>query len=65
MHLVTPLHSNREQHVLILVSELKNGGFISGGAAGPANKNGETIVRALAELIRHGLGLQKFSEIRA
>lgn len=65
MHLVTPLHSRKEQNVLILFSELKNGGFISGGAAGPTNKNGETIVRALAELIRHGLGLKKFSETRA
>lgn len=57
---ITPLHSQKDHNVLILLAELLDGGFISGGASGESKQNGSTIVRALAELIRHGLGVQKF-----
>lgn len=59
---ITPIHSEKDHNVIILFGELQNGGFISGGAAGESKRNGTTIVRALAELVRHGLGVQKFRQ---
>lgn len=62
LSVITPFHSLKDHNVLILIAELRDGGFISGGAAGETKQNSSTIVRALAELIRHGLGVQKFKQ---
>jgi ribosomal protein S12 methylthiotransferase accessory factor YcaO len=41
----------------ILLARLRGGGYLSGGAAG--RSSGETICRALSELLRHGLAAKR------
>lgn len=50
--------------VLIFIGFLKEGGVISGGACGRKSLNDvETSLRALDELLRHGLAIQKIKKL--
>lgn len=49
------------KHVTILFGHLKSGGFISGGACG--EDIDQTLLRALDELLRHGLALTKLKNV--
>lgn len=62
--LVEPAFNNSEYSVLILLAKIKGLGYISGGAAGIIADKSETLIRALAELIRHGIGLLRFIETK-
>lgn len=45
--------------VFILFGRLKSGGFVSGGACGPAESAKQSLMRSLDELFRHGLAIKK------
>ncbi len=48
-----------EFKTIILFGELKSGGYISGGAAGNVGDDEQIIFRALSEMARHSIGLNK------
>lgn len=60
IQIITPNQSDHNHIVIILFAAISGKGFISGGAAGKTGSETEIIVRALAELIRHGVALKRF-----
>jgi hypothetical protein len=62
INVIEPFFESSDHSVLILFARIKGYGFISGGAAGSSKKRSEILIRALAELIRHGLALTRFIE---
>jgi ribosomal protein S12 methylthiotransferase accessory factor YcaO len=59
IYLIKPKHTDGDCEVCIFFVELENGGFISGGAAELKCKEQRAHIRALSELLRHGLAAQK------
>jgi hypothetical protein len=60
LFVVKPKISNQPDYeVIIIFARLRFGGFVSGGACGLKAKRKMTELRALDELYRHGLALQK------
>ncbi len=51
--------------VFILIAEVRDLGFITGGAAGLSHNPGGIVIRGLAELVRHGLALSRFQDGKA
>lgn len=60
IHLIIPSQSDDGHIVIILFAAVSGQGFISGGASGKKGTETEIVVRALAELIRHGIALRRF-----
>jgi ribosomal protein S12 methylthiotransferase accessory factor YcaO len=59
---IAPRVSNTFLSVLIYFAELKNGGFISGGAAGPNGTDQEIALRGLSEMLRHSLAAERIEK---
>jgi ribosomal protein S12 methylthiotransferase accessory factor YcaO len=57
--IVLPFHDVNSFVVVIFIAKLKNGGFVTGGAAGKTSEFNKTIFRALSELFRHLLASKK------
>lgn len=53
---------NSDTFLTILIAVTKENGYITGGAAGTSKDESETYNRALGELIRHLMTLQKIQE---
>ena len=64
IHVVQPMIRS-EISLWILLAEFENGGFTTGGAAGPNNESGllSSTLRAAAELTRHVLALSKLAPL--
>ena len=62
---VLPKLDSKEHVLLILICQLDNGGFVSGGACGTAGAKRVIFERAFAELFRHCLALSRFVELSA
>jgi hypothetical protein len=62
--LIEPFFENRKYSVIIIFASIKGRGYISGGAASPAENRNQIVIRALAELIRHGIALVRFIETK-
>lgn len=61
---VEPFFDDSEHYMIILFSKIKGYGYISGGAAGIKNNRRETLIRAMSELIRHGIAIARFLETK-
>ena len=59
---VTPHVAANDKLVILMLCELKGGGFLSGGACGYANRRKEIVTRASAELFRHALAHSRMIE---
>ncbi len=62
---IEPYFDDPDHTLIILFSKIEGAGYISGGAAGPKNKRKETFVRAMSELIRHGIAMARFTSTKA
>ena len=60
IYLLRPNHNSKDFDVSILFLETKDGGFISGGAAGPLASSESVLTRAFSELIRHSIAIERF-----
>lgn len=61
---VEPLFDGQDASVIILLSRIHGHGYITGGAAGPISQRRAILVRAMSELIRHGLAMARFINTR-
>lgn len=59
LYVIKPEHDFSDHVVTILFGQLKNAGFVSGGAAGNIEKSEEIFFKAFDELYRHGMAYQK------
>lgn len=62
--MVEPLFDDPDHSLIILFSKIKGYGYISGGAAGLKTNRRETFIRALSELIRHGIAISRFINLK-
>jgi len=60
LYVVLPKLALTDFVVVILIAQLKTGGFVSGGACDLKREHGESVLRASDELLRHGLALKRF-----
>jgi hypothetical protein len=64
VYFVVPFAETNGYESVILMCEMSNGGFLSGGACGPVESKDETITRAAAELFRHALASKRLVEMK-